>query len=45
MEFTPLPLRIDRERLVLTPEVDQDAEWFAELLNARSVGTFTAQAR
>ena len=34
-------LRIETERLILTPEQPSDAEWFAELLNARGVGTFT----
>ena len=36
-----MPLRIDTERLVLTPEEPSDAEWFTELLNARGTGTFT----
>jgi RimJ/RimL family protein N-acetyltransferase len=38
-----MPLRIETERLVLTPEEEQDAEWFAELLNERGVGTFTVE--
>lgn len=41
MDFSPMPRRIETERLVLTPEGDEDAEWFAELLNARGAGTFT----
>jgi RimJ/RimL family protein N-acetyltransferase len=36
-----MPLRIETERLVLTPEEPTDAEWLAELLNARGTGTFT----
>lgn len=36
-----MPLRIETERLVLTPEEPSDAEWFAELLNTRDAGTFT----
>jgi Acetyltransferases, including N-acetylases of ribosomal proteins len=36
-----MPLRIETERLILTPEVEQDAEWFTELLNARGAGVFT----
>lgn len=36
-----MPLRIETERLVLTPEEPRDAEWFAELLNAREAGTFS----
>ena len=38
---TPMPLRLETERLILTPEDPSDAEWFAELLNARGMGTFT----
>ena len=30
-----MPLRLETERLVLTPETAQDAGWFAELLTAR----------
>ena len=41
MTFSPMPLRIETERLVLTPEEPGDAEWFTELLNARGTGTFT----
>ena len=36
-----MPLRLETERLVLTPESEQDAEWFTELLNARGAGRFT----
>ena len=41
MDYEPMPLRLETERLVLTPHEPQDAEWFAELLNARRTGTFT----
>jgi RimJ/RimL family protein N-acetyltransferase len=41
MSYRPMRLRIETERLILTPEQPSDAEWFAELLNARGVGTFT----
>lgn len=43
MDYSPMPLRIDTERLVLTPEEGKDAEWFAELLNSRGTGTFTIE--
>ena len=43
MNHSPMPLRIETERLVLTPEEEQDAEWFTELLNARGAGTFTTE--
>jgi RimJ/RimL family protein N-acetyltransferase len=36
-----MPLRIETERLILTPEEPGDAVWFAELLNTRETGTFT----
>ena len=39
--FAPMPLRLETERLVLTPEVESDAPWFAELLTARGKGAFT----
>lgn len=35
-----MPLRIETERLVLTPEEPSDAKWFTDLLNARGTGTF-----
>ena len=41
MTFSRMPSRIETERLVLTPEVPSDAEWFAKLLNARGTNTFT----
>ena len=41
MTFPPMPLRIETERLILTPRKPSDAEWFTELLNARGTGTFT----
>ncbi|MEY2415050.1 MAG: hypothetical protein QOH53_384 [Ilumatobacteraceae bacterium] len=36
-----MPLRIETDRLILTPEEPSDVEWFAELLNARGTSTFT----
>ena len=39
--FAPLPPRLETERLILTPEVETDAPWFASLLTARGTGTFT----
>src|SRR3954452_19304150 len=41
MTYMMRPLRIETERLILTPEDASDAEWFAELLNTRGTGTFT----
>jgi len=41
MTFSPMRLRIETERLILTPEEPSDAEWLAELLNARGTSTFT----
>jgi RimJ/RimL family protein N-acetyltransferase len=38
---SPMPLRIETERLILTPEEPSDADWFAELLNTRGTDTFT----
>lgn len=38
-----MPSRIETDRLILTPEQEDDAEWFAELLNTRGVGTFTTE--
>jgi RimJ/RimL family protein N-acetyltransferase len=40
MTFSPMPSRIETERLFLTPPKPSDAEWFTELLNARRAGTF-----
>lgn len=46
MTFAPLPTRLETPRLVLTPEVDDDAPWFAELLTSRGAGVVTVdQAR
>lgn len=46
MTFTPLPARLETPRLVLTPEVDDDAPWFADLLTSRGAGVVTVdQAR
>ncbi len=41
MTFSPMPLRIETDRLILTPEEQSDADWFTELLNTRGGGTFT----
>ncbi|MEY2583590.1 MAG: hypothetical protein QOE09_3439 [Ilumatobacteraceae bacterium] len=41
MTYSPMPLRIETDRLVLTPEEPTDAAWFTELLNARGTDTFT----
>ena len=41
MGHLPMPLLLETERLVLTPEVPSDAGWFVELLNERGVGNFT----
>ena len=41
MTFSPMPVRIETERLILAPEEPSDAEWFTDLLNARGTGTFT----
>jgi RimJ/RimL family protein N-acetyltransferase len=41
MSFAPMPLRLETERLILTPEQPSDAEWFTELLNTRGTETFT----
>jgi RimJ/RimL family protein N-acetyltransferase len=38
-----MPLRLETERLILTPEDDQDVEWFTRLLNARGTQRFTAE--
>lgn len=36
--FTPLALHLTTERLVLTPQTDDDAPWMTELLTARDDG-------
>jgi RimJ/RimL family protein N-acetyltransferase len=43
MDFPPMPLRIETERLILTPEDENDVAWFTELLNTRGTHTFTVQ--
>lgn len=43
MNFLPMPQRLETERLILTPEDEQDAEWFTELLNARGAHRFTIE--
>ena len=41
-----MPQRLETERLILSPEVPDDAGWFADLLPARGGATFTpAEAR
>ena len=41
MTYAPMPVRVETERLILTPEEPGDAGWFTELLNTRGTGTFT----
>lgn len=41
MDYAAMPLRIETERLVLTPEEPSDAAWLMALLNARGAGAFT----
>ncbi len=43
MRYAPLPLRIETERLVLTPEEEGDAGWLAELFNTRGSGRFSVE--
>jgi RimJ/RimL family protein N-acetyltransferase len=43
MHFPPMPMRLETERLILTPEDESDVEWFTELLNARGRHTFTVE--
>jgi len=38
-----MPKRLETERLLLTPEVKQDADWLAELLSARGQGSVSVQ--
>lgn len=38
-----MPLRLETQRMILTPEDEHDAEWFAELLNARGAARFTVE--
>src|SRR5262245_2561448 len=42
MTYAPMPLRLETERLTLTPEAPSDADWFADLLSARGTRTFTS---
>lgn len=43
--FTPIPLRLETKRLVLTPQEVSDAGWLAQLFTARGRGPVTpAQA-
>ncbi|HEY0187373.1 MAG TPA: GNAT family protein [Cellulomonas sp.] len=39
MPYSALPTRWETDRLVLTPEVPDDARWLAELFTARGAGT------
>jgi RimJ/RimL family protein N-acetyltransferase len=42
--FAPLALRLVTDRLELTPQIDDDAAWMTELLNARDDGrTWTVE--
>lgn len=41
MTYPPMPIRLETERLILTPESDEDAPWLCELLNARGGHQFT----
>jgi RimJ/RimL family protein N-acetyltransferase len=43
VDFSPLPKRLETERLLLTPEVEQDADWLADLLTARGHGLVSVQ--
>jgi RimJ/RimL family protein N-acetyltransferase len=38
-----MPKRLETERLLLTPELKQDADWLAELLSARGQGSVSVQ--
>jgi RimJ/RimL family protein N-acetyltransferase len=42
-DFTPMRLRIETDRLLLTPQEESDAPWLAELFTTRGTGTFTEQ--
>ncbi len=41
VQFAPMPVRIETDRLILTPEERHDADWLTELLNARGTQRFT----
>ena len=41
MQLAPMPLRLETERLVLTPEDMHDADWLSELFNTRGTQRFT----
>jgi hypothetical protein len=41
--FTPMRLRVETDRLLLTPQEEGDAPWLAELFTTRGTGTFTEQ--
>ncbi len=40
-----MPLRIETERLILTPENEQDAEWLTELFNEVAAAIWEVRAR
>ncbi len=44
MAFAPLPIRIETERLVMTPQHLGDAEWLAEVFTARGGGVVSTEA-
>lgn len=44
MPFDPLPLRLETDRLVMTPEVADDAVWLARLFTAREAGVVVSTA-
>lgn len=43
MQFPPMPVRVETERLILTPEERHDADWLTELFNARGTQRFTLE--
>jgi RimJ/RimL family protein N-acetyltransferase len=43
MTFAPMPSRLETERLVLTPETEQDAPWLADLFTARGRGPVSVE--
>jgi hypothetical protein len=43
MTFAPMPLRIETERLVLTPEEAGDVDWLTDLFNDRGTQRFTVE--
>jgi RimJ/RimL family protein N-acetyltransferase len=43
VQLTPMPVRIETDRLILTPEELDDADWLTELFNARGAQRFTVE--